>query len=133
MGNEMAGPGSSNTPENPYAAPNHAHTSSFGSGAQATMHNSHTHALREQSFFNTANTQLDQYLDRGRAVLSDLGQQREILKGTQRKMYSVANTLGISGDTIRMVERRAKQDKWVFWVGVIVFFAFCAAVLYFLR
>lgn len=81
----------------------------------------------------STNVQLDEYLERGRAVLGDLGQQREMLKGTQRKLYSVANTLGVSGETIRMVERRAKQDRWVFWVGVLVFFGFCGVVLHFLR
>lgn len=79
------------------------------------------------------NQQLDEFLDRGRAVLGDLGQQREILKGTQKRLYGVANTLGISGDTIRMVERRAKQDKWIFWGGVVVFFLFCYLVLRYLR
>lgn len=82
---------------------------------------------------SSTNTQLDEFLDRGRAVLGDLGQQREMLKGTQRKLYSVANTLGISGDTIRMVERRAKQDKWIFWAGVIIFFLFCYLVIRWLR
>lgn len=89
--------------------------------------------MREQNFFAQTSTQLDEFLDRGRAVLGDLGQQREMLKGTQRRLYSVANTLGISGDTIRMVERRAKQDKWIFWVGVVVFFTFCWLVIHYLR
>ena len=79
------------------------------------------------------NAQLDEFLERGRAVLGDLGDQREMLKGTQRKLYSVANTLGISGDTIRMVERRAKQDKWIFWAGAVIFFTFCYLVLKFLK
>lgn len=65
-------------------------------------------------------------------MLGDLGDQREMLKGTQRKLYSVANTLGISGDTIRMVERRAMQDKWIFYGGVIIFFAFCWLVIHYL-
>lgn len=81
----------------------------------------------------STHAQLDEYLERGRAVLGDLGQQREMLKGTQRKLYSVANTLGVSGDTIRMVERRAKQDKWIFWSAVLIFFGFCWAVMHFLR
>ena len=142
--NELLGrrPHHAATPENPYA-----HASSQGSSAFAPAHgnaqdglslgsNNYTgeeHALREQNFFSTANSQLDEFLDRGRAVLGDLGQQRDILKGTQKRLYSVANTLGVSGDTIRMVERRAKQDKWIFWGGVIVFFSFCALVLYWLR
>ena len=89
--------------------------------------------LRENTFFNQTSNQLDEFLDRGRAVLGDLGQQREMLKGTQRKLYSVANTLGISGDTIRMVERRAKQDQWIFYGGVLIFFAFCWLVIHYLR
>ena len=134
------------TPENPYAQPNLGQGSqnplfagrqqngaggglSFGSHDQTRE----SHALREQSFFAQTNSQLDEFLDRGRAVLGDLGQQREMLKGTQRRLYSVANTLGISGDTIRMVERRAKQDKWIFWGGVVVFVVFCWLVIHFLR
>lgn len=91
------------------------------------------HAFREQTFFSSTNATLDEYLERGRAVLGDLGDQRDMLKGTQRKLYSVANTLGISGDTIRMVERRAKQDKWIFWAGVVVFVVFVYFVLRWLR
>jgi Golgi SNAP receptor complex protein 2 len=91
------------------------------------------HALREKSFFQQSNAQLDEYLERGRAVLGNLGDQREMLKGTQKKLYSVAGTLGISGDTIRMVERRAKQDKWIFWAGVAIFVLFCWLVLHYLR
>ncbi len=92
-----------------------------------------THALREQNFFANTHSALDEYLARGQAVLGDLGQQKEILKGTQKRLYTVANTLWISGDTIRMVERRAKQDKWIFWGGALVFFTFCFLVLYYLR
>lgn len=82
---------------------------------------------------SSTNAALDEYLERGRAVLGDLGEQREILKGTQKRLYNVANTLGISGDTIRMVERRAKQDKWIFWAGAIIFFTFCWLVIHYLR
>ena len=81
----------------------------------------------------STNAALDEYLERGRAIVGDLGDQREMLKGTQKKLYSVGTTLGISGDTIRMVERRAKQDKWIFWAGVVVFFGFCWLVIRYLR
>lgn len=92
-----------------------------------------SHALREQNFFSNTHNALDEYLARGQAVLGDLSDQREMLKGTQKRLYSVANTLGVSGDTIRMVERRAKQDKWIFGAGVIFFFVFCWLVLHYLR
>jgi len=127
------------TPENPYANATVSQQSVFrpsnpsALGAAPTEVTRENHALREQNFFSQSNNQLDEFLDRGRAVLADLGQQREILKGTQKRLYSVGTTLGISGDTIRMVERRAKQDKWIFWTGVVVFFGFCFLVLRYLR
>ncbi|KAI4864737.1 V-snare-domain-containing protein [Hypoxylon rubiginosum] len=137
------------TPENPYAntpqPPQQQQSSSptapnrYGSsgGGQLSMggndYTRESHALREQNFFASTNTALDEYIARGQAVLGDLGSQREMLKNTQKRLYSVANTLGVSGDTIRMIERRAKQDKWIFWAGALVFFAFCWLCLHFLR
>lgn len=140
------------TPENPYASggssslsggpggggggggyglPTMGSTSamSLASGDEARE----AHALREQSFFASTNSALDEYIARGQAVLGDLNEQREMLKNTQRSLYNVANTLGISGDTIRMIERRARQDKWIFWAGVLVFFLFVWLCLHFLR
>lgn len=133
-------PHHAHTPENPYASTSNAQHSPWAPaagpsslGAGPSDYNRETHAFREQSFTQHANAQLDEFLERGRAVLADLGDQRDVLKGTQRKLYSVANTLGISGDTIRMVERRARQDKWIFWGGVVIFFLFCWLVIHFLK
>jgi Golgi SNAP receptor complex protein 2 len=107
-----------------------AYQSPYGLGTDQTREN---HALREQNFFGSANSTLDEYLERGRDVLGSLSDQREMLKGTQRKLYSVGTTMGISGDTIRMVERRAKEDKWIFWGGVVVFCGFVWFVLRWFR
>lgn len=123
------------TPENPYANVGSSQSQQsqqqqqFGSGDEAREN----HALREQNFFANTNSALDDYIARGQAVLGDLGQQREMLKTTQKRLYSVANTLGISGDTIRMVERRAREDKWIFAAGVIIFLLFCWLVMHYLR
>lgn len=127
------------TPENPYAGNPYANVDrpqqqqqqnlSIGSGDNAREN----HALREQNFFSSTNNALDEYIARGQAVLGDLGQQREALKSTQKRLYGVANTLGISGDTIRMVERRAREDKWIFGAGVLLFFLFCWLVIHYLR
>lgn len=130
------------TPENPYANATTTTQSTF----QPRHNTSHgplttgtddevreAHAFREQNFFANTNQALDEYIARGQAVLGDLGHQREVLKSTQKRLYSVANTLGVSGDTIRMVERRAREDKWIFFAGVIIFFLFCWLVLHFLR
>ncbi len=141
------------TPENPYAgaatssatapygAYGHARNTSVAAAAglvtapglgsgDATRED---HALREQSFLGSTNATLDQYISRGQAVLNDLEIQRGTLKDVQKKIYSAANTLGLSGNTIRMIERRAREDKWIFWAGVVVFFGFCWLCLHFLR
>ena len=137
---------SSSTPENPYASTSTAahQTAAGGGNSNPLFHPTalgaspadmtrESYAMREQSFASSTHAQLDEYIERGRAVLGNLGDQREMLKGTQRRLYGVANTLGISGDTIRMVERRARQDKWIFWSGVVIFFVFCFLVLRWLR
>jgi len=128
------------TPDNPYSAASTHHLNGPFAGPGATALGAspmdatrESHAMREQSFMSQAHVQLDEFLDRGADVLSNLGQQREMLKGAQRRLYSVGTTLGISGDTIRMVERRAKEDKWIFWGGVVVFVVFCYFVLRWFR
>ncbi|KAL1972709.1 hypothetical protein VTN31DRAFT_7123 [Thermomyces dupontii] len=133
------------TPENPYRDSALPRTSAFsgqtsasGSGlnygpSQPADYNRQLHAMREDQFYFKMHTHLDEFLERGRNVLADLGHQREMLKGTQRRLYNVGNTLGISGDMIRKIERRAREDKLVFWGGVVVFILFCWLVLHFLR
>ncbi|KAG5990249.1 hypothetical protein E4U54_004146 [Claviceps lovelessii] len=118
-------------PRQPGSGPGHGAGQSLTTGSADEMREAH--AFREHNFFANTHSALDEYIARGQAVLGDLGQQREMLKNTQKRLYSVGNTLGISGDTIRMVERRARQDKWLFFGGVIVFFAFCWLVLRYLR
>ncbi|KAF3937361.1 Membrin-11 [Dactylella cylindrospora] len=127
---------SSATPDNPYSYSNQPRptgTTAFGAPITPSNLNRESHALREQDFLSQTNNTLDEYLARGRMVLGELADQKEMLKGTQRKLYTVANTLGVSGDTIRMIERRAKEDKWIFYGGVVVFFVFCYLVLRWLR
>ncbi|RPB25722.1 putative v-SNARE protein Bos1 [Terfezia boudieri ATCC MYA-4762] len=138
---------SSATPDNPYAynpsasSTTHNRTSSLAHTSSAfpppanyqqnqqQLATHEDHLFRERDFTSRTHEQLDEFLDRGRSVLHNLGEQKAMLKNTQRKLYSVANTLGISRDTIRMIERRATQDKWIFYSGVVVFFLFCYFVL----
>ncbi|RMD44137.1 hypothetical protein DV735_g1039, partial [Chaetothyriales sp. CBS 134920] len=119
--NELLGrrPHNAPTPENPYAHVSSQGNSAFapadGSAPTSNNFTAEEQALREQNFFQAANSQLDEFLDRGRAVLGDLGQQREILKGTQKKLYNVANTLGstlaIMSQAISDTFARCKAEK----------------------
>ncbi|KAL5528436.1 BOS1 [Sanghuangporus sanghuang] len=82
-------------------------------------------ALREHSFTQNAGAQLDDFIAQGREVLDNLVDQRNILKGTQRRLMSAANTLGLSRDVIGWIERRSTQDMYIFFGGsIFTFFCF---------
>ncbi|KAI0697730.1 V-snare-domain-containing protein [Cerioporus squamosus] len=80
------------------------------------------HALREHSFIQNTDTRLDEFIAQGRAVLDDLVDQRNVLKGTQRRLLDAANTLGLSRDVIGWIERRSTQDMYIFFAGAIFTF-----------
>jgi len=63
-------------------------------------------ALREHTFLQESENNIDNYIAQGRAVLENLVEQRGMLKGTKRKLLDAANTLGMSRETIGWVERR---------------------------
>ncbi|KAF9481541.1 synaptobrevin [Pholiota conissans] len=81
-------------------------------------------ALDEHSFIQNTETRLDEFLAQGREVLDNLVDQRNMLKGTQRRLLNVANTLGLSRDVIGWIERRSTQDTYIFFAGAIFTF-FC--------
>ncbi|KAI0940526.1 hypothetical protein AcW1_003698 [Taiwanofungus camphoratus] len=80
------------------------------------------HALNEHTFIQNTGERLDEFLTQGRAVLDDLVDQRNVLKGTQRRLLDAANTLGLSRDVIGWIERRSTQDMYIFFAGIVVTF-----------
>ncbi|GAA5855964.1 hypothetical protein JCM9279_001388 [Rhodotorula babjevae] len=76
------------------------------------------HALREHDFVQSTGATLDAYLAQGQAVLGNLANQRDVMKGTQRRLLSAANTLGLSRSTITFIERRTKEDYYILVGGV---------------
>ncbi|TFK73978.1 golgi SNAP receptor complex member bos1 [Pluteus cervinus] len=82
------------------------------------------HALDEHTFLQNAETRIDEFLAQGREALDNLVDQRNVLKGTQRRLLDAANTLGLSRSVIGWVERRSTQDLYIFFGGA-VFTFFC--------
>lgn len=78
-----------------------------------------SHALREHTFIQQTEAQLDAFIAQGREVFGNLVEQRGILKGTQRRLRDAANTLGLSRDVIGYIERRSTQDNIIFAVGAL--------------
>lgn len=77
---------------------------------------------KEHQSLSRGSQQLDQILEMGQSALEDLVEQNETLKKLGAKFSESLITLGVSQGTIRTIEKRAKQDKWLFWGGVIILF-----------
>ncbi|GAA6008774.1 Bos1p [Rhodotorula paludigena] len=99
-----------------YASPNSPYMSADYS---ASVHNNArtNYALREHDFLGSTGAALDGYLAQGQAVLGNLANQRDVMKGTQRRLLSAANTLGLSRSTITFIERRTKEDYYILLGG----------------
>ncbi|KAK9898389.1 V-snare-domain-containing protein [Cystobasidium minutum MCA 4210] len=97
-------------------------SSSYGNRASTrNLYTPRTNAaLDENSFINDTSNQLDAFIAHGQAILGNLGDQRDILKGTQRRLLSAANTMGLSREVIGFIERRGRGDMAVFLVGSVI-------------
>ncbi|KAI5479906.1 golgi SNAP receptor complex member 2 [Pseudohyphozyma bogoriensis] len=95
-------------------------------GFAASIHNNPrtNHALRESDFMASTSATLETYIQQGQAVLGNLATQKDILKGTRRRLLNAANTLGLSRTTIQYIERRTKAD-WYILMGGGAFTLFC--------
>eukprot|EP00854_Cymbomonas_tetramitiformis_P009214 gene9214-10921_t len=72
--------------------------SRFSSGAMSTSYDPESGALESAS---NSNKMVDELLATGMSVLSNMAEQRERLKGAQRKMLDVLNTTGLSESLLR--------------------------------
>ncbi|XP_020853267.1 Golgi SNAP receptor complex member 2 isoform X1 [Phascolarctos cinereus] len=55
---------------------------------------------------------MDDLIGGGHSILEGLRAQRMTLKGTQKKILDIANMLGLSNTVMRLIEKRAFQDKY---------------------
>ena len=69
--------------------------------------------------FEAAILQLDELTAHATASLNALMQQRNSLKGVQRKVLDLAQQLGLSNNVLRMIERRAFWDKVILYGGML--------------
>lgn len=76
-----------------------------------------SHALREHSFIQNTEHQLDAFIAQGRSVLGNLVEQRSIFKQTRKRLLDAANTMGLSRELISVIDRMSTQDTILFFVG----------------
>ncbi|CDS11968.1 hypothetical protein LRAMOSA04164 [Lichtheimia ramosa] len=88
-------------------------------------------AMRESAFVDSTDSQLDDFITQAQNLLENLTDQHGVLKKTQKRLLDAANTLGLSKNVIRYIERRTAQDKWIFIVGLIITIAFMWAIAHY--
>jgi Golgi SNAP receptor complex protein 2 len=73
---------------------------------------------QESRKLNESHSQIDDLLGYAASVLSETNRQGSSLKGIQKKVLSIGSTLGLSNNTLRMIERRLFGDKLILYGGM---------------
>ena len=77
-------------------------------------------SVNHNQSLHRANRGLDDMMNTGINALENLRNQRERLKGAQRKVMDVLNSLGLSNTLMRVIERRTTEDRYIFY-GLVAF------------
>ena len=77
-------------------------------------------ALEHQNKLHDTNRYMDDLLGQGSSILENLRDQRSTLKGAQKKILDMMNTLGMSNTVIRLIEKRAEGDKYILIGGMLL-------------
>lgn len=77
------------------------------------------HSQKHHTSLQNANRGVDDLLLSGSGILESLRDQRVTIKGAHRRLYDIANTLGLSNTTMRLIEKRAYQDKFILFGGML--------------
>lgn len=78
------------------------------------------YAIQHQNSLQNAHRGVDEMLHTGANSLESLRSQRMTLKGAHRRIMDMGNTLGLSNHTMKLIERRVKEDKVILILGMVV-------------
>lgn len=113
-------------PENPYDQSNNI--------SQQQQQMSYLEGLyKERTSLQRGTQQIDQILEMGQNALDSLVDQNDTLRRVGQTFEQSLVTLGVSRNTIKRVERRAREDKWIFIGLTIVFFTLCYFIIKWFR
>lgn len=63
---------------------------------------------------------VDDMLSSGHTILESIRTQGYTLKDARKRIFDMGNTLGISNHTMKLIEKRISEDKYVFVLGAVV-------------
>ncbi|XP_065079555.1 probable Golgi SNAP receptor complex member 2 [Ochlerotatus camptorhynchus] len=89
------------------------------------------YSLQHHNSMQNAHRGVDEMLWTGSNILDGLKNQRDTLKGAKKRILDFGNTLGLSNQTMKMIERRLVEDKYVMVGGMIVTLLIIVLVIYF--
>lgn len=78
------------------------------------------YSLQHHNSMMNAHQGVDDMLLTGNSALDNLKSQREKLKGAHKRILDIGNTLGLSNYTMRIIEKRLQEDKYVLVIGMVV-------------
>lgn len=80
---------------------------------------------------SNAHRGLDEMLVTGNNIMDSLLHQRSTLSGAHRRLLNIGSTLGLSNHTMKMIERRLVENKYIMYGGMIVTMSVIIVVVYF--
>ncbi|XP_059618135.1 probable Golgi SNAP receptor complex member 2 [Phlebotomus argentipes] len=89
------------------------------------------YSVQHHNAMQNAHRGVDDMISSGGNILDNLRSQRETLKGAHKRIMDIGNTLGLSNQTMRMIERRVKEDKYVLFGGMFVTVTIIGLFLYY--
>lgn len=90
------------------------------------------YSLQHNTQMQGAHRGVDDMIATGSNILDSLKNQRELLKGARTRMLGIGQTLGLSDHTMRLIEKRLTEDKFVMIAGMLVTLVIIFLVIYFL-
>lgn len=76
------------------------------------------YSLQHHTSMLNAHRGVDEMLMTGHGTLENLKSQRETLKGAHKRILDIGNTLGLSNHTMKLIEKRLSEDKYVLFIGM---------------
>jgi len=83
-------------------------------------------ALQHHTKLSESNRAMDDLIGHGSNIISNLRDQRGMLKGAHRRILDISNTLGLTNTVMRLIEKRTDQDKIIMFVLMVV----CCIIMY---
>ncbi|EGC39993.1 hypothetical protein DICPUDRAFT_147144 [Dictyostelium purpureum] len=89
--------------------------------------------MKEHQHLNDSNSTIDTLTEMGNSIIYNLVGQNSKIKNVHKKIYDIANTLGLSRTIMQKIKRRQYQDKVIVYSGMAIVLFIVFILWYFFR